>query len=354
MKILDRYISYTILGSILVVMSVLLALFTFFSFLEQIKDIGQGNYDALHAIYYVLLTLPTLANQLFPMAALMGVTIGLGILSSSSELIAIRSAGVSIRQIVYSVLKVGALIMVLALLIGELIAPRTEQYAQMVRSVAISKQLSLEGDQGLWARDGDSIINVQKVLGGGHLGDIYIYRFDDKLKLKKLQFAKSANYENNGWRLREVRSTVFTDDRIHSEYMNETGWQTGISPDLLSIVTVKSSTQSTYDLYHYINYLESNDVAADSYKQAFWSKLAVPFVTGVMVLLAIPFVFGPLRSVGIGHRILVGVLVGVGFHLINLTFSHMGLVFQLNAAFASFLPTVTALFIALIMLRRVR
>lgn len=334
-------------------MLVLLALFSFFSFLEQIKDIGKGNYDMLSAVYYVLLTVPTLTSQLFPMAALMGVTIGLGVMSSSSELIAIRSAGVSIRHIVFAVLKMGFLVMLLSLIVGEWIAPRTEQYAQMVRSVAISKQLSLEGRQGLWARDGDSIINVQKVLGGGHLGDIYLYWFDSQLRLIKLQYAKSADFQDNHWRLREVSSTVFLEDRIHSEFSHESDWKTGISPDLLSIVTVRSSTQSTYDLYHYIRYLEANDVSAESYRQVFWSKLSVPFVTGVMVLLAIPFIFGPLRSVSIGHRILVGVLVGVGFHLVNLTFNHLGLVYQLDAAFAAFFPAAVAFIAALLMLRRV-
>ena len=92
---------------------------------------------------------------------------------------------------------------------------------------------------------------------------------------------------------------------------------------------------------------------ADGYKQAFWSKISVPLVTGVMVLLAIPFVFGPLRSVGISQRVLVGVLVGIGFHLINQTFSYLGLVFKLDPAFSALFPTVVAFILAVYLLKRV-
>jgi len=354
MKIINRYISYTILGGIFVVLMVLIAIFSFFSYLEQLKATGQGNYDAFRALYYVFLTLPTMTYQLMPMASLIGVSIGLGLLSSSSELVAIRSAGVSIRSIVAIVLKTGLFVMIISIILGEFVSPKTEQYAQMVRSVAISKQLSLEGDQGLWARDGDAIINIQKVLGSGHLGDIFIYQLGKQLQVEKMQYAKSADFNSNQWRLRDVKTTVFNEDRVHSEYQHETTWITRISPDLLQTVSFKTNTQSTWDLYNYIKYLEANDVAADTYKQAFWSKIAVPFVTGVMVLLAVPFVFGPLRSVGIGQRILVAVLVGVGFHIINLTFTHIGIVYQLNPALSALLPTSVAFVIAMYLLRRIQ
>jgi len=337
-----------------VVLVVLIALFSFFTYFTELKSTGQGNYDAFRALYYVFLTLPRQAYELIPTASLIGASIGLGLLSSSSELIAIRSAGVSIGAIVKIVLKTGMIVMAISIVLGEVITPKTEQYAQMVRSVAISKQLSLEGDQGLWARDGSEIINIQKVLGSGHLGDIYIYHLGKYLQLEKVQHAKSADFQSDVWRLREVSTTVFNEDRIHSEFQQESSWRTKLSPDLLQTVSFKTNTQSTFDLYHYIKYLEANEVSADTYKQAFWSKIAVPLVTGVMVLLAIPFVFGPLRSVGIGQRILVSVLVGVGFYIFNLTFTHVGIVYQFNPAFSALLPTGVAFIIALYFLKHVK
>ncbi|MFV2057901.1 MAG: LPS export ABC transporter permease LptG [Thiohalomonadales bacterium] len=353
MKIINRYINYTILTSMMVVLFVLLSLFTFFSFLEQLEEIGQGNYGVVSALYFVLLSMPTMINQLFPITALLGVTIGLGLLSSNSELIAIRSAGVSMRQIVNSVLKVGTLLMIVSFIIGEWVSPRTEQHAQMIKSVAKSEQLSLEGDQGLWARDGKSIINVRKILPGGQLGEIFIYTYGENYSIREIQYAESAIYIEDHWKLKNLSTTMLWEDKTTKKFDAESSWETKISPDLLSVVTVKSSTQSTYDLYKYIAYLENNGVSAEGYKQSFWSKVSIPLVTGVMVLLAIPFVFGSLRSVGISQRILVGVLLGIGFHLVNQTFSYLGLVFKLDPAFSALFPTAVAFLLAVYLLRRV-
>jgi lipopolysaccharide export system permease protein len=72
-----------------------------------------------------------------------------------------------------------------------------------------------------------------------------------------------------------------------------------------------------------------------------------------MVYLALPFVFGPLRSVGVGNRILIGTLVGIGFHLLNQVFGYAGVVFGLNPVFVSFLPVTVAFAAGYLMLRRV-
>ena len=95
MLILDKYIARHIILGILFVMGLLLSLFTVFAFMDELNRVGQGNYSTVHAIQYVLLLLPGLAYQLFPMAALLGSTIGLGMMASNSELTVMRAAGIS-------------------------------------------------------------------------------------------------------------------------------------------------------------------------------------------------------------------------------------------------------------------
>ncbi len=160
MQILDRYIGRSVLWSFFIALTVLLTLFTFFAFMDEVGDIGQGNYGTWQAIQYVLLTVPKLASQLFPVAALIGSTIGLGVLASNSELTVMRAAGVSLGRIVWSVMKVGLVIVVASLLVSEGIAPMAEEQAQTLRSVAKSDKLDLGGGNGFWARDGNSYVNV--------------------------------------------------------------------------------------------------------------------------------------------------------------------------------------------------
>ena len=336
-----------------VMMAVLLALFTFVGLFEEVDNIGKGRYGVSEAVLYIILSLPTLVSQLMPMTALLGCTLGLGMLAGNSELVAIRSAGVSLSRIVWSVMKVGILVMVFVAILGEWVAPHSERLAKTLRSVALSNQLSIGGKQGLWAKDGLNIINARKFLPGERLGEIYIYQMDEHHRLTQLIQAQSASYRNGRWILENVSRSIFEDQKVKTSSDRELAWDTTISPDLLSVVTVKPNTLSTWGLYQYIEYLQANGLSSSSYVQAFWSKLATPMITGVMILLAVPFVFGPLRSVSVGQRVLVGVLTGVAFHLITQMSNYVGLVFQLNAILSVFSPMVLAMVAVYYMFRRV-
>lgn len=352
MQILDRYIAKSVGFSTLLVMGVLLTLFTFFAFMDEAGQIGKGRYGTWQAFQYVLLTVPRLAYQLFPICALLGTTIGLGILASNSELVAIRAAGVSLTRIIVSVMKIGLLFVVLTIIIGEGVAPAAERYAQTLRSVAMSDKLTLRGREGLWARDGNSFVNVRHILPGERLGQIYIFERDAMHRLVKLVRADSAVYRNGGWVLQKVLSSDISEQGVTSTRVDEAPWQTNLSPDLLSVVTVKPNTLSILGLYDYVQYLDDNGLDAAVYEQALWGKVVAPLVTAVMVFLSIPFVFGPLRSVGVGHRILVGTLAGVGFHILNQMFTYMGLVFNFNPLLSALAPAMLAFMAGYYMLRR--
>jgi len=352
-QILDRYIGRSVLWSTFTALMVLLTLFTFFAFMDEVGDIGQGNYGTWQALQYTLLTTPKLAYQLFPVAALIGCTIGLGVLASNSELTVMRAAGVSLGRIVWSVMKAGLLIVAVSLLIGEGIAPAAEERAQTLRSVAKSDRLDLGGRNGFWARDGDSFVNVRKFLPGKRLGEVTIYTFDGEQQLTRMLYARSALYRDGRWVLENITSSTVSFDGVSARQIKSEPWDTRLSPDLLSVVTVKPNTLSIEGLYDYVGYLRENGLDAAVYEQALWGKIVAPLVTGVMVFLAIPFVFGPLRSVSIGHRILVGTLVGIGFHLLNQTFGYLGLVMGIYPALTALLPLALALGAGFWLMRRI-
>lgn len=354
MRILDRYIGRNVAASFFVVMLVMLSLFTIFAFMDELRRIGRGQYDTLAAIHYVLLTTPRLAYQLFPTTVLIGCTIGLGLLAGHSELVSMRAAGVSLARIIGSVVKVGLLLIVSFVLVGEVLAPITERNAQELRSVAMSDKLDLGGDSGLWARDKDTFINIQRVLPGERLGEVSIYELDKDNRVTKILFAKSAVYESGQWLLENVESSEISMERISAQFVESQPWETELSPDLLGVVTVKPNTLSVFELYDYVGYLRENGLDTAVYEQAFWGKLLVPLVAVSMILLSTSFVFGPLRSVGAGHRILTGALVGVGFFVVNQVFTYVGIVFSFNPVVTASLPAIFALVLAVVLLRRVR
>jgi lipopolysaccharide export system permease protein len=351
-SLLDRHIGRAVLLSIVAVMALLLVLVGFFEVIAELEDVAQG-YTTLLAYGYVALTLPRYTYELFPIATLLGSLIGLGTLAGNSELMAMRAAGVSIGRIVLATLKAGLLVLLVVLLIGEYLAPRAELQAQRMKMQALSDQITLRTRYGFWSRDDNSFINIRQVLPNRVLGDVWVYRYDDQQRLTRAMHAKRAVYENGGWVLESVRQSAFSPARVSVTEAERLPWPTRFEPSVLDVITVKPHMLAAWDLWRYIEYLQQNGQSAQTYEVAFWGKLAAPLVTLVMLFLSIPFVFGSLRSVGIGQRIFVGMMLGIVFYLLNRAFSYLTVVYSMNALFATVFPVLLFFAYALWKFRRV-
>ena len=116
MGILSGYLMRTILASTMLVLMVLLGLATLFEFIGEL-DNKMGDYGIPEALLYSVLRLPQVAFQMLPMATLIGALLGLGGLASNSELVVMRSAGLSVGKLAGMVAITGVVIMVITALI---------------------------------------------------------------------------------------------------------------------------------------------------------------------------------------------------------------------------------------------
>ena len=82
--VLDRYIGKTIFNTIIMTLFMLVSLSGIIKFVDQLRKVGQGEYTALSAGMYTLLSVPKDIEIFFPMAALLGALLGLGQLATRS------------------------------------------------------------------------------------------------------------------------------------------------------------------------------------------------------------------------------------------------------------------------------
>lgn len=341
--ILDRYIGRSILVTSLMALFALVAVFSFFSLVDQLDDTGRGNYGVSQAIQYVLLTIPRLTYELFPIATVIGSMAAFGMLANTSELAVIRTSGVSQIQLAYSLIKTGLIFILVSILIGEVIAPISEQAAQQKRSIALTKQISLKTKHGFWSRDGDNYINIRKILPGDRVEEIYIYEFDPDHHLKSSIHAKHAEYDQDRWLLHDILKTEISEQQVtHSRY-DTAEWEALLNPEVINLVTIKPRYLSVYGLISYIDYLKANNQNSKQYVQALWSKLVNPFAILAMLLLAICVVRCEARPIGLGQRVFIGALLGIVFHLVNQVTGHLGIVYNIPAFISVSLPTILVL-----------
>ena len=329
MKILDRYIGWTIIASTLTVLVVLVGIFSFFGFIEQLDDVGKGTYTLMRGATYVFLMLPSLTYQLFPMAALIGALIGFGTLMRNGEITVIRAAGVPKARVVASVLKAGFLMLLVVVVVGEVLAPPSERSAREMKGEALNERVSFSAANGFWSRDRRSYVNIREIQPDNRLKDIYIYEFDDLNRLRSATHADGAHYDDNTWILENVSRTELDDEGMRARQLPEAVWDSSLRPDLLAMVRIEPESLGMVNLIRYIRFLSRNSEDSLRYRHALWTKLTYPLATVVMVFLAVPMVLRANRSVSVGQRVLVGALIGLGFHLLNQASGHLGIVYEM-------------------------
>lgn len=312
MNTLDRYIAAQVLGAVAIILLVVVGLDMIFEFVDQAGEMST-TYQLANVLYYLLLRLPSRLYEFLPMASLIGCLVGLGMLASNSELTVMRAAGVSIMRIVVAVLKPAMVFALVALLLGEYVVPKTEQLAQSSRAMAQSGGKALHSRHGVWHREGNQFIHINAVEPGGLIHGITRYQFNADHEMVESSFAEVGRFEAGQWVLENVKKTLFYDDHTSIQELEEESWESGLTPTLLSVVVVDPMDLSISGLWSYSNYLASQDLSVDQYLLAFWSKVLQPAGILALVLIAVSFVFGPLRSVTVGQRVIAGVIVGLIF-----------------------------------------
>ena len=330
MRLIDFHIGRTILLHSLVVMGVLVGIFLFLTFIDQLSDLGTGSYGLLAVLRYVLLSTPGIVYQIFPMAALVGTILGLSVLARHSELVVMRASGVSLGQITGSVLKLGLLFVFSSIVVGELVSPWTETMAQRGRAEALERNIEQKHSSGLWMRDQSTYVNVGEVLPDLSLLQVKIFEFDwqKRDRRRSLVYAASGRYADARWHLHRVRRTDIDEKGfVTASHSDDQRWETSVTPEMMSVFLVQPGQLPVWKLKKYIEHLLQNSQDTRAYELAYWGKLFLPLSTAVMVILAIPFVFGSLRSGSLGRQLFFGIMIGLGFYVLNKALGYIVLVY---------------------------
>ncbi len=352
MGILDRYIGKTILASTFLSLFVLTGLSGIIKFVEQMKGVGHGSYDVWAVAYFVVLKMPVEIAVFFPMAALIGALIGLGSLASSSELVVMQAAGISKLRIAGAVLKTAVPMVLVVMVLGEFVAPKTDKEAYSMREQARRGQQVVSNKYGVWVKDANSFVSIGRMNSKAELFNVQLYFFDKKMQLDRAVVAQKAVYQQGSWLLQNTSRTFFSADKTETEKLPKFVWKTELTPKKLEVILSDPEKMSMRDIYNYITYLESNEQDASRYWLTFWRKAVLPFTIVVMMLLSVSFIFGGLRTVTMGTRLIFGIGSGFIFHVSGELFGPFSLVFDLPPVLGALLPSLLVLGIAMYLLKR--
>ncbi len=340
LTILDRYIFKTIITMTIIVVVALLGIDFFIHFIQESNDFGKGDYSLWAGLKTVVYLLPTDLYQLFPMIGLLGCMLGLGALASHSELIVMRGAGCSVLKITRSVLiAVGFLVLAVTVL-GESVAPNLMHQAMSDKALARSQGQAIKTQHGLWLREGDSFYHIAHLAKGGILQGLTRYQYDKAHRLIAVSYAKNAKFSDGSWNVTDVDQTFLKHNKTTTSHKANGKWDIDLAPVILKVAETDPDEMRLSKLFAVMKYKKRNNLDYQEFALNFWQRIFQPLATMVMMLIAIPFIFGPLRTVSMGLRMVSGLMVGFSFFIINQFFGPLTTVMQLPPLLAAIFPTL--------------
>ena len=348
MSLLARYLTQQVLVASGFILLALLVLFAFFDVMQELGSLGRNDYGLGQAIVVVLLGMPGHLYEILPVAALIGTLFALSRLVGNSEFAVMRVSGLSSWRVAGYFSVIGVFLSLLLLVLGEFVAPWSEQAAQRYKLAATHSVVAQQFRSGLWVKDGTSFINVREVMPDNTLRGIEIYGFEADGRLGWIRAARQADWRGDQtWDLQGVTETHFGDDGIRAVSSERQNWQSVLTPDILSVLLIAPEKMSARTLWRYVTHLKENKQKASRYELALWTKFISPFVIPIMMLIAMPFAIQGPRAGGTSAKIFIGILAGLGFHLLSRLFGHLGLLNDWPAVVVSILPLLIFLAIAL-------
>jgi lipopolysaccharide export system permease protein len=352
--ILERYIAGNLVKGWLLVLLVLGSVFGLIGFVQEL-DHTRFDYNALAVGRYTLFSLPQQLVSLAPVIALLGSILALASLDRFNELTIISCTGFSRARLLGAVALPTALLMAVLWLCMEYVTPPMQQSAEAERHALRYRNTIRIPDGGVWSKNGNRYIHLEKMHRDGKPGDIDLFEFDESGQLIRALHAETALVSNNRtWLFQNVREKLLVDRKLVTQRYKELEIGNLWSPKELPTLTLDSDSMRLSVLHAYSQYRAENGQPNQKYLGTFWQKLLMPLTVGAMVLLATPISanLGARRDRSFGLDIAFGALIGILFYLGTQIIFALGQLLQLNIPLVALTPTLIILLCAVFMFRR--
>jgi lipopolysaccharide export system permease protein len=296
-------------------MVVWMGVYALFNFINEINLIGQHNYTTLSAIIYVAADLPAVIYSHSSVIILLGCLLGMGHLAATSQLVVIRGCGVSIIQISKKVVKAALIFIFIVILLGEFIAPFTEQYAESFRAKALKQNVATVSQQSFWLKDGNTIINAKENFDGRVFGDVTLIKLNKDNQLESILHSDKALLDNDNLNLEKAKHYQFSQHdkftKIESKDIQKYSTKVSFDQTLVQTLEKEPYELSSWQLYKQIGFLADNDLASGVFEIELYKRLVKPATLVAMLLLSMLFIFGSLRDATLGKKIFLGVIIAL-------------------------------------------
>ena len=348
-----KYLARELAKSYLLIGAALLVLFDLLAFLTESQDIGDAHYTVLDAILVVLYSTPALLVDLSPFIALLGTLNAYDRLNATSEIIALRAAGVTgLRLSRIAGLLAGAFMIVIA---GVEVAARPLRLdASVLRIQKTAPTGNLLRRSGFWIRSGSMYVNVSALENAEGPSDIRMFDFTPDAHLESYLRAKSATIVNAGlWRLEDVWRKRYSDNGAPAapQTIPSLNWKP-LWDQTRRLYDVPISSYTIGELISRSKHRTNEVSGGQNERLELWRRLTLPLAAIAYALLAAPFALLSNIRGGRSARLAIGAALAFLIYVGQQVVSNAGILAGLSIPVTSAVPPMLVLVLALLLMRR--
>lgn len=303
MRIITRLVAREFSKTVLILLAAFVTIYLLVDF-ERITDFVKFEATIWLIIEYYVYKIPLILFQTLPMAVLVGTLVVLGTFSRNNEIVAMKASGLSLFRIILPILFIGFLISASNFLFNEYIVPITNKRVDYVEKVKIEKKkirLVFNENQIWFLGANGYIYNI------GHIDPekrimqkVTIFKMTPDFRIDERIDAKELRFSSGVWVLSSAKIRRFSDGKLNQvlDVHTLTLPEVTDSPDDFFQIRRHPDTMGYGELRRYVSKLRAKGHKATRYEVEKESRLASPWISFIMVLIAVSFIPSDSRSGG--------------------------------------------------------
>ena len=340
-SIIDGYLVRAFLRIFFSSLLVTTSLYIVVDFFDRITNFLDNAIPVWTVIRYFIYNAPLSISRVIGFATLFSTLFCLSMAARTNEITAMRSSGISVQRIALPLLILSMFICLSTFFWNEALVPIFAHRAQAIYKVEIQKkqQQSLFGTREIWLRAQGSFINIGNFdTRTNVLEHVTVFLLNRDFSLRGLVEVPSARWNGHEWEAKEATGwNILADGKMVRR--KDTVLPTiSNTPDDLKLLARDPEEFTFFDLQRQISEMKAKGMDTTSDEVDLQTKLALPFISPLMVLLATPFALKKQMSAGLALSFGAAMVVGFGYWVLTALCISLGHSGALPASIAAWIP----------------
>jgi lipopolysaccharide export system permease protein len=341
-SIVDRYLAKGFLRIFVASLFCFTLIFAIVEFFERIGTLLESGISVLTALRYLSYKIPLSLSRVIGFAALFSTLFCLGMLSKAQEITALQANGLSTRRIALPLLCLSLLVCVSNFIWNEGLVPAFAHRAETIYKTEIKKkqQQSLFGTKDIWIRGEGGFVNIDsfdpknKILEG-----TTFFLLNRDFTLQATVSVPRALWTGAKWESQGGIEWQFLPDGKLTQRVVSSPPTVSETPEDLMLLARDPEEFTFFDLQKQIIDMKTKGMDATAYEVDLQVKLAIPFISPLMVLIAIPLALKQRAGSGLALSFGVAIVIGFGYWVLSAFCFSLGHSNALPPTIAAWLPT---------------